>query len=1149
MSNQKKYMTEEQLVKNIPWGYTYENWYSKDKKRLLFDRHFFLSATFYSERHFPWLRELEFGKNSLQAEDVDKVCLGMEEIESLTHLRIPCNNLGDGAAKRLGDTLKTLPNLQVLDLKSIGMKYNGFKDLFSCIGQLTSLEELRLESNNLGDKGVTVLAKELTNMTCLRTLMLDKNCIGNLGAKKLAISAQKHDNLTTLGLAENNISPELQARLRLATNERYKELLTGKEEHAKKSRLCVVGFPCCGKSSLVDTLDGKESRTSDPPIESSRDEFYRRGKTAGIRVVTTSLSHDYANQPNNTQANENEPQTVVWDFGGHVEYYISHDLILRWCRESVFVVMARLDRDRGQETENIKFWLRFIVSCVHERDIVPSVIIACSHRDLLTEAEQGHAAEWGRNLTHRLGRMFEGKIVIEDKMFQLDTLKQDPSMNDFRAVLNSTCERVRLKQPKMPRVCATITNSFQDWLSGSVQANAKPILSTETFLQDVLYSPLQNTLQTHNIPCDFHTFLKDHWMLIKICLQFLHDCGQIIWLDEEKAISFSGDADLENTHPISSFVVVNPKWFCNTVLGAVLRPAGFGFDAPADIHQHGARVSKKHITDTLLAADKSLTESDVEIMLTMLCTMGLCYDSIKSPCVNSTRRYLFPGAVDTVRPTDAFEQVEDSCAFYIGRHIELKKEFQDTLILSPAVRPLLQERIMELAAGDMSLKLWATGVSGFIGEVEIAMESTDTDGIHTHNLRRLTIIARTVQQGPESQTGCKTLFDKIIEEAKTLCGVPEESLLITAVSPISMGKADILLGTYLEGVPVHEVSKDSKHFFRGCQIIGENLLCGKYVAVKHPTRKSTLTRSQENALSHVRELAKHASAAAKDELFEELLKYCPDIKWEHMVTMLEHIAFKAQLNINAKLCKKIDGKLLIQLLCEDKDPRLKNLFEARHGNGNSNLDVRKQWERNIFGKAYDIGEDKERPKYGNMNLLGCLHGEKYSKYYGDSYFVLKHHMRARVTISSGDSAWCEPRSASPPYSNYNREKVQVGTLENCAHVLLDVLRRRKYYEVKETQVEETQEMFIGRTTALVKILFDMAVTKDVSVLSRMDFDLMPNYLELHIHGEIRLGDDVDKIQVNKGDHTEESKDFFAQISSLVDVAVFDPENPDATLLI
>eukprot|EP00039_Didymoeca_costata_P009047 m.119878 g.119878 ORF g.119878 m.119878 type:complete len:106 (+) comp14337_c0_seq1:394-711(+) len=87
MSNQKKYMTEEQLVKNIPWGYTYENWYSKDKKRLLFDRHFFLSATFYSERHFPWLRELEFGKNSLQAEDVDKVCLGMEEIESLTHLR------------------------------------------------------------------------------------------------------------------------------------------------------------------------------------------------------------------------------------------------------------------------------------------------------------------------------------------------------------------------------------------------------------------------------------------------------------------------------------------------------------------------------------------------------------------------------------------------------------------------------------------------------------------------------------------------------------------------------------------------------------------------------------------------------------------------------------------------------------------------------------------------------------------------------------------------------------------------------------------------------------------------------------------------------------------------------------------------------
>ena len=82
-----------------------------------------------------------------------------------------------------------------------------------------------------------------------------------------------------------------------------------------------------------------------------------------------------------------------------MEYYISHDLVLRWCRESVFVVMARLDRDRASETENIKFWLQFIVTCVQgRRETTPSVIIACSFRDRLSDDEVGKAHAGGHNL-------------------------------------------------------------------------------------------------------------------------------------------------------------------------------------------------------------------------------------------------------------------------------------------------------------------------------------------------------------------------------------------------------------------------------------------------------------------------------------------------------------------------------------------------------------------------------------------------------------------------------------------------------------------------------------------------------------------------------------------------------------------------------
>ena len=132
----------------------------------------------------------------------------------------------------------------------------------------------------------------------------------------------------------------------------------------------------------------------------------------------------------------------------------------------------------------------------------------------------------------------------------------------------------------------------------------------------------------------------------------------------------------------------------------------------------------------------------------MLCSLGLCYDSKRDDCCTTSfpgdlPRYLFPGAVRTKRPPHTFDQVRSrQQVFYVGRRIELSRsrQVQQTMILSPALVPLLQQKIMSYADLDGVPILWATGLCGHFREGEVAIES----GV-THKVQYLTILASTLE--------------------------------------------------------------------------------------------------------------------------------------------------------------------------------------------------------------------------------------------------------------------------------------------------------------------------------------------------------------------------------------------------------------------
>ena len=136
----------------------------------------------------------------------------------------------------------------------------------------------------------------------------------------------------------------------------------------------------------------------------------------------------------------------------------------------------------------------------------------------------------------------------------------------------------------------------------------------------------------------------------------------------------------------------------------------------------------------------------------------------------------------------------------------------------------------------------------------------------------------------------------------------------------------------------------------------------------------------------------------------------------------------------------------------------------------------------MFGDAYD-GHDVHRPKYGNVNFLAHVRGDRSASAYGNSYLLLRPQVRARCTITSRDAA--------------------LGTPEHCAHVLLDVLRlcpdahRRALAEVLLHLGNPTRDGAVGAIEAGIDALRSRGL----------------HYTELQIHGSVDFARDVTLVVV------------------------------------
>jgi hypothetical protein len=156
------------------------------------------------------------------------------------------------------------------------------------------------------------------------------------------------------------------------------------------------------------------------------------------------------------------------------------------------------------------------------------------------------------------------------------------------------------------------------------------------------------------------------------------------------------------------------------------------------------------------------------------------------------------------------------------------------------------------------------------------------------------------------------------------------------------------------------------------------------------------------------------------------------------------------------------------------DTHYRSQFETRTSGGLIDLKKRNEWEKALFGGAYDGCVPIDRPKYGVANVVNDPRGIKSARRYGDCFLELSPAVRRRCTFSGADSGGIADS--------------RLATCHYYAHVLLND------YDNEE----------------LAAIIF--IANQSVRSLAS---ETIRNYKEVQIHGPVQLKSDIVALHVPK----------------------------------
>ncbi|KAK3552749.1 hypothetical protein QTP86_022155 [Hemibagrus guttatus] len=119
-------------------------------------------------------------------------------LQSLHHLDLENNKMGDVEAEHLAGVLSSLSSLKLLNLSQNCIGDGGVRKLSRALESASSLQSLSLYGNVIGDSGAESLASVLPLMTSLLDLDVKYNKFTDAGAKKLSAALKNSTSVKSL---------------------------------------------------------------------------------------------------------------------------------------------------------------------------------------------------------------------------------------------------------------------------------------------------------------------------------------------------------------------------------------------------------------------------------------------------------------------------------------------------------------------------------------------------------------------------------------------------------------------------------------------------------------------------------------------------------------------------------------------------------------------------------------------------------------------------------------------------------------------------------------------------------------------------------------------------------------------------------------
>ena len=352
----------------------------------------------------------------------------------------------------------------------------------------------------------------------------------------------------------------------------------------------------------------------------------------------------------------------------------------------------------------------------HRRRHLPVVVIAGSSRDrphassAVTESSGGsltRGSTWSsphcNAMVDEATRLFDGSLNVEPRFFYLDcNLSHDQEMTALRSSLHGHRAALIEMAPKVPLLC----NTYLAWLPAfrhnhKMVPTANMVDISEVGQHDEnLAVPLskfpalsmlhQGAILTKGQPAA-------EWVARskgrrgtedrnRAALAHLHDMGEIMYF--------------ENDPTLSDWIILDPQWFGQRVIGVILAPDTVRVTAP-----------KTHRDGVISIAELKRVLSDVEPqhfepVIAFLKGMGLCYPDND----HVTPSLVFPALLRRSGDDDiaAWDKASPSYAAWAGRRLVCVNEID---MLPPQYFPRLQARLAQHCRCVLQTEppMWHTG--------------------------------------------------------------------------------------------------------------------------------------------------------------------------------------------------------------------------------------------------------------------------------------------------------------------------------------------------------------------------------------------------------------------------------------------------------